>query len=73
MTIVLTAVQNSPLVIDSSNNGSKINEYLICFTPLSMAFDSPIQTWIIVEHLAGDFGKLTIIAKQGKKIENLNN
>ena len=40
MTIVLTAEQNSPLVIDSSNYGSKINEYLICFTPLSMTFDS---------------------------------
>ena len=68
MTIVLTGVAKFTFSNRFFNYGSKINEYLICFTPLSMGFEFHQSkhglSWNIYQ---GIFGKLTTIAKQGKK------
>jgi hypothetical protein len=73
MTIVLTAKQNSPLVIDSSNYSSKINKYLICFTPLSMTFDSANPNMDHCGTFSMDLWKTNDNIHTRKKIENFNN
>jgi hypothetical protein len=73
MTIVLIAEQNSPLVIDSSNYRSKINKYLICFTPVSMTFDSVNLNMDYCGTFGMDFWKTNDNSHTRKKIENFNN
>ena len=72
MTIIMVGMQDSLLVLKSSNtNRYKIYEYLRGTNPQSIAFDPIIQTVHIVGHLAMGCGKPMIAARLGIVLEKI--